>query len=355
MGPRPRRGARCTTRAEARRRTPKDDARSSSIGREMYGEAVGAPVAILRFEAPCEAGRLGRLPRFEAGDLLGVLPPGDDMPRFYSLASSTRDGAVEICVRLRPGGLCSTFLHGLRDRRPDRGVRPREPVVPPGRGAGAADPDRRGRRDRAARRLRARQRRGPAGSPLLGRALARRPTSSTSTNSPSRLAKRRLTTLRTAFSRAPGDAAYVQDRVAADAPALARSHPAGGADPRLRRTRHGARRRRNARPRGPAARPRPRHPQDPTDGISKMSTETLELTPARPARALSGPAMGARWSAVFYAGDDLDEGALARRLQEAVERGRTGDVALAAGFRRRAPEPRAGRRLDAAAAEISSG
>ena len=31
-----------------------------------------------------------------------------------SLASSSRDGAVEICVRRHPGGACSTLLHALR-------------------------------------------------------------------------------------------------------------------------------------------------------------------------------------------------------------------------------------------------
>lgn len=50
-----------------------------------------------------------------------------------------------------------------------------------------------------------------------------------------------------------------------------------------------------------------------------MSTEAIALSsaPARP--ALNGPTMGARWSAVFHASDDLDEFALARRLQGAVD------------------------------------
>ena len=50
-----------------------------------------------------------------------------------------------------------------------------------------------------------------------------------------------------------------------------------------------------------------------------MSTEALALSPAPGRRALNGPAMGARWSAVFYAGASLDEDALARRLQSAVD------------------------------------
>jgi sulfite reductase (NADPH) flavoprotein alpha-component len=113
------------------------------VGRDAYGEAVGAPVAILRFAAPG-----GRLPAFEAGDLLAVQPPGSAMPRFYSLVSSTRDGVLEICVRLQPGGLCSTFLHGLEpgDRiaafvrhnpafRPASGL---SPLILIGAGAGIA-------------------------------------------------------------------------------------------------------------------------------------------------------------------------------------------------------------------------
>jgi len=36
------------------------------------------------------------------------------MPRFYSLASGSGNGVLEICVRKQPGGMCSTYLHGLR-------------------------------------------------------------------------------------------------------------------------------------------------------------------------------------------------------------------------------------------------
>jgi sulfite reductase (NADPH) flavoprotein alpha-component len=54
-----------------------------------------------------------RLPGFEAGDLVGIVPPDSDLPRFYSLASANSDGVVEICVRKHPGGQCSSFLHGL--------------------------------------------------------------------------------------------------------------------------------------------------------------------------------------------------------------------------------------------------
>jgi sulfite reductase (NADPH) flavoprotein alpha-component len=88
------------------------------ISRRDYGAEVQAPTAILRFAAPPAA--LWRqlilrgMPAFAAGDLLGILPEGSPVPRFYSLASSSRDDFVEICVRKHPGGLCSTQLMDLR-------------------------------------------------------------------------------------------------------------------------------------------------------------------------------------------------------------------------------------------------
>jgi sulfite reductase (NADPH) flavoprotein alpha-component len=187
------------------------------VARETYGEAVGAPVAILRFAASVDAHpwRRSRLPRFEAGDLLGVLPPGDELPRFYSLASSTRDGAIEFCVRLRPDGLCSTFLHGLRigDRieafvRENPAFRPvegRAPLILIGAGAGIAPLAGFVRANDARRQVHLYWGgRSPASDFLYEHELAEQ------------LGKRRLTTLSTAFSRHPADAAYVQDRVAAD-------------------------------------------------------------------------------------------------------------------------------------------
>jgi sulfite reductase (NADPH) flavoprotein alpha-component len=191
------------------------------VGREIYGEAVGTPVAILRFDAPADSsrGRRARLPQFEAGDLLGVLPPGDDLPRFYSLASSTRDGAVEICVRLRPGGICSTFLHALRigdqieafvrENPSFRPVAGRAPLILIGAGAGIAPLAGFVRANDAGRPVHLYWGGRSASSDFLyEHELAEQ------------LAKRRLTTLSTAFSRCPSDAAYVQDRVAADAPRL---------------------------------------------------------------------------------------------------------------------------------------
>ncbi|WP_332877109.1 PepSY domain-containing protein [Massilia sp. S19_KUP03_FR1] len=88
-----------------------------------YGAQEQQPTVVLRFgAAPAQVSglwfqrllRRRRLPRFEAGDLAGVIAPGSPMPRFYSLASGARDGILEICVRRQPGGLCSTYLHGLQ-------------------------------------------------------------------------------------------------------------------------------------------------------------------------------------------------------------------------------------------------
>lgn len=92
------------------------------IERVDYGAEVQAPTAVLRFKAPERAIKPSfvrrlltptGLPHFEAGDLVGILPPGSEVPRFYSLASASKDGILEICVRLQPSGLCSSFLHQL--------------------------------------------------------------------------------------------------------------------------------------------------------------------------------------------------------------------------------------------------
>jgi FAD:protein FMN transferase len=49
-----------------------------------------------------------------------------------------------------------------------------------------------------------------------------------------------------------------------------------------------------------------------------MSTDRV-AAPAWRRRALNGPTMGARWSAVFYADDSLDDVALAAAMQQAVD------------------------------------
>lgn len=85
--------------------------------RRDYGADVQAPTAILRFALP-KASVWARLAgrgfaRFQPGDLIGILPEGSAVPRFYSLASGSRDGFVEIVVRKHPGGLCSGQLLAL--------------------------------------------------------------------------------------------------------------------------------------------------------------------------------------------------------------------------------------------------
>jgi sulfite reductase (NADPH) flavoprotein alpha-component len=112
-----------------------------------YGREAAEPTVVLRFvAAPAAHGKRHRLPHFEAGDLVGIIPPGSAMPRFYSLASGSRNGILEICVRKHPGGVCSTYLHGLKvgDRidafiQPNPQFRPasgKSPVILIGAGTG---------------------------------------------------------------------------------------------------------------------------------------------------------------------------------------------------------------------------
>jgi len=122
------------------------------VARQDYPGQADQPTAILRLAWPAQ-GRLARwrgqgLGRFAAGDLLGIVPPGSQVPRYYSLASGWQDGFVELCVRQMPGGLCSTHLLGLAlgDSvqafvRPNPGFalpRTRRPVVLIGAGTGVA-------------------------------------------------------------------------------------------------------------------------------------------------------------------------------------------------------------------------
>jgi sulfite reductase (NADPH) flavoprotein alpha-component len=88
------------------------------VSRRDYGEALQAPAAILRFALP-KPGLWLRLTgrgfgRFQAGDLLGIVPEGASLPRYYSLASGSKDGFVEIAVRKHQGGLCSGQLISLK-------------------------------------------------------------------------------------------------------------------------------------------------------------------------------------------------------------------------------------------------
>jgi sulfite reductase (NADPH) flavoprotein alpha-component len=88
------------------------------VSRRDHGAEVQAPTAILRFALPKPPFWLrltGRgFGRFVAGDLLGILPEGSAVPRFYSLASGCRDGFIEIVVRKHPAGLCSGQLFELQ-------------------------------------------------------------------------------------------------------------------------------------------------------------------------------------------------------------------------------------------------
>lgn len=73
-----------------------------------YGKEVNALTSVLRFEGT------SKLPSFEVGDLVGVLFSDSEVPRLYSLASSSKEGVLEICVKLLPGGFSSTRLNKLK-------------------------------------------------------------------------------------------------------------------------------------------------------------------------------------------------------------------------------------------------
>lgn len=183
-----------------------------------YGDQVQAPTRILRFKAADGSGQ--QLPEFQAGDLVGILPPGTTQPRFYSLASSRVDGVLEICVRKHPGGLCSGFLHELHlgariqgfiqhnpQFRPLKGAQP-VILIGAGTGIGPLAGFIRGNRSRQPMHLYWGGRH-PASDFLYEPELK------------GYLADRRLTALRAAFSQVQ-ERGYVQDRLRADALALRR-------------------------------------------------------------------------------------------------------------------------------------
>jgi sulfite reductase (NADPH) flavoprotein alpha-component len=105
------------------------------ISRSDFGVEVGAPATIFRFAAMPKAGlfRTG-LPSFQAGDLVGIVPPGSDLPRFYSLASSRVDGFLEVAVRKMEGGVCSGHLHGLQPGQTIQAFIRANPAFRPARG-----------------------------------------------------------------------------------------------------------------------------------------------------------------------------------------------------------------------------
>ncbi len=108
------------------------------ISHRDYGVEVQAPTAILRFALPIVP--LWRrltgfgVMRFAAGDLLGIVPEGSPVPRFYSLASATADGFVEVCVSKHPDGLCSGQLLDLQPGQTVRAFVRRNPDFRPKRG-----------------------------------------------------------------------------------------------------------------------------------------------------------------------------------------------------------------------------
>lgn len=201
------------------------------VSRRDYPGLGDRPVAILRFTWP-RAGWWDRLcgrglARFAPGDLVGILAPGSSVPRFYSLASGSEDGFLEICVRRMAGGLCSTYLHGLKpgDRvrayiRPNPGFtlpHGSRPLVFIGAGTGVAP---------LAGFIRRNDRHVPMHLYYGGRDPAQDFYFDTEIRR--WLEEQRVASLRTAFSRVPGGGGHVQDALRRDAPRL-RELLAGGA------------------------------------------------------------------------------------------------------------------------------
>ncbi|MCO5109733.1 MAG: PepSY domain-containing protein [Burkholderiaceae bacterium] len=185
------------------------------VARQGYREHSDEPTAILRFAWPAQGGG-ARLGHFAAGDLVGILAPGSAVPRYYSLASGSQDGFLEICVRLLPGGLCSTHLLGLQPGdsiaafiRSNPGFalpRTRRPVLLIGAGTGVAPLAGFIRRnDRHIPMVLYFGGRDPAQDFYFGPEIQRW------------LAEGRLARVQTVFSRIPEGGGYVQDAVRRDA------------------------------------------------------------------------------------------------------------------------------------------
>lgn len=190
------------------------------VARQDYSAAFGPATAILRFAWPAQgpSARLGGhgLARFSAGDLVGVVPPGSAVPRYYSLASGWEDGFVEICVRQMEGGLCSTHLLSLQPGdsiaafiRPNPSFalpRGRRPVLLIGAGTGVAP---------LAGFIRRNDKHIPMHLYFGGRDPAR--DFYFGPEIQHWLEEGRLATLQTAFSRVPDGGGYVQDALRRDA------------------------------------------------------------------------------------------------------------------------------------------
>ncbi|CAG9182710.1 PepSY domain-containing protein [Cupriavidus pinatubonensis] len=193
------------------------------VSRDDYGADPEDVTSVLRFRL-AEGARSWstllrpRLPRFETGDLLGVVPPGATSPRYYSLASATADGLVEICVRRHPNGVCSGYLTGLQPgdtikafMRPHASFRPgagSAPLILIGAGTGIGPLIGFIRHNAARRPMHLYFGARNADGGFLYRDELR-----------DLVADRRLQALTTAFSRS-GSRSYVQDRLVADAVSL---------------------------------------------------------------------------------------------------------------------------------------
>ena len=190
------------------------------IARQDYPVVTGQATAILRFAWPAQGPgarlRGHGLARFAAGDLVGIVPPGSAVPRYYSLASGWEDGFLEICVRQMPDGLCSTHLLGLQMGdsitafiRSNPGFalpRTRRPVLLIGAGTGVAP---------LAGFIRRNDRRSPMHLYFGGRDPAR--DFYFGPEIQRWLGEGRLATLQTVFSRVPDGGGYVQDALRRDA------------------------------------------------------------------------------------------------------------------------------------------
>lgn len=74
-----------------------------------YGIEVGAPTSVFKF-----SNAKHKVGLHVAGDLVGIVPPNDNVARLYSVGSNAKDNCLEICVKKLEGGLCSTFLHDMQ-------------------------------------------------------------------------------------------------------------------------------------------------------------------------------------------------------------------------------------------------
>jgi sulfite reductase (NADPH) flavoprotein alpha-component len=194
------------------------------VERKDYGLDSGSVTSVLRFVRSTPRNRrwhtpLQRaLPSFDAGDLLGVIPPGDTVPRFYSLASASRDGFIEICVRRHAHGACSGYLTALQPGnaiqafiRRNPAFRPaagEAPIILIGAGTGISP-------------FVGFIRQNSAGRPMHLYFGARRSGEAFLYDEELQnlVGNRRLTTFKTAFS-CPVRKTYVQERLMADAPTL---------------------------------------------------------------------------------------------------------------------------------------